>query len=219
MHKCTFCNKTFKRESTIQTHMCEQKRRHFKKNDKDTLAGYSAYIYWSKNNNGGKNQSYDKFAKSRLYTCFVKFGVYIIQNNINDWEKYIDWLSKNQVKVDDWPKDKTYGVYCSYRTEKETAERALERYILFVQKWEENTKYKWHTFWKKNSIFNTIQLLIDGKISPWILFCDPNAKEFIDELPEELLVELDRNLNLEHWKSKVNRNEEDSEWITKMLTL
>lgn len=220
MHKCNFCNKTFKKETTIQTHLCEQKRRHFAKNDKEVVAGFTAYSYWNFKNLGSKKKiQYENFAKSRLYTIFVKFGKYLVDNNITDWEKYIDWLSKHQIKVDDWSKDSVYGIYCSERVSKETPERALERYIMFVQKWEENTSYKWHTFWEKNSAFNTIQLIIDGKISPWILFCDPSAQNFFDNLPNELIIELDKNINLIQWKSKIQKNKEDSEWITKMLSV
>lgn len=220
MFKCSFCNKSFKKESTIQSHMCEQKRRNFAKNDKDVLAGYTAYLYWSsKYSSHRKKKDYDEFAKSSLYSAFVKFGKYAVDNNITDWELYINWLSKNQIKIDNWAKDSVYGLYCVERIKKETAERALERYILFVQKWEEKTKYKWNTFWEHNSVFDTIQLLSDGKISPWILFCDPSAKKFIDELPEELLINLDKNIDLLYWRSKVENNKEDSKWITTLLTV
>lgn len=220
IHKCSFCNKSFKKETTLQTHMCEQKRRHFNRNDKEVKAGYTTYLYWNfKNSAVKKDISYSVFSKSKLYLAFVKFGKYIIQNNITDWEIYIDWLSKNQIKIDDWAKDRVYGTYCNERIKKETPERAVERYVLFAQKWEEKTTYKWHMFWELNSVFDTIQLISDGKISPWILFCDPQAQKFIDTLPDELIVKLDSAINLSYWKTVVEKNREDSKWITQLLTV
>lgn len=219
-YKCSFCKQTFKKEKTIQTHLCEKKRRHLSKTDKDVMSGYTVYVYWNKRNSGStKTKTFDNFAKSNLYPVFVRFGRYILENNITDWEKYTDWLTKNKVKIDDWSKDSVYGLYINDRIKKETAERALERYLIFVQKWEETTDYKWYDFWEKNSIFNTVQLIKDGKISPWILFCDPKAQYFIENLPDELLIEIDTYINLSYWKSKIQRNQKDSEWITKMLTV
>lgn len=218
-YKCNFCKKFFKKEKTLQTHICEKKRRYLSKDDKYVKSGYISYCYWNKKaNNAKKEKSFEDFIYSRLYNAFVNFGKYIVDTNIKNWEKYIDWLIINKVKIDDWSKDSVYYKFHNENIRREDAQRALERYLLFLLKWEEKTGNKWYEFWKMNSEIYISNLIIEGKISPWILFSDPKAEEFIENIPDELLIEIDRNIDLKFWKSKIDIKKEDSEWIRKMLT-
>ena len=41
--KCTYCNKSFQRERTLQVHLCEPKRRHLQKSEKWVQTGFIVF--------------------------------------------------------------------------------------------------------------------------------------------------------------------------------
>jgi len=43
MHTCNYCSKSFKKESTLAVHLCEQKRRHMQKDEKHVQLGFRSY--------------------------------------------------------------------------------------------------------------------------------------------------------------------------------
>ena len=45
---CKYCKKVFKRESTILTHACEQKRRHLARNDLGVRVALDTYLRFNK---------------------------------------------------------------------------------------------------------------------------------------------------------------------------
>lgn len=219
MFKCEYCNKSFKRESTIFKHMCEKKRRAFAKDDRDVKAGYTAFVYWYNRSYGNTHskKSYTDFMNSSFYKQFVTFGKYITESKITEWERYLDWLIKNSVKLNDWSKDSVYYKFFYEIIKTETPERALERYIIFMQSWEEQSGKSWKTFWDNENIFAIVNYIKEGKISPWILFSSDSAMEFIQDLPDELLVEVDGSIDLAYWNNKIKRNKGDMEWIKTLL--
>lgn len=219
MFKCEYCNKSFKRESTIFKHMCEKKRRAFAKDDRDVKAGYTAFVYWYNRSYGNTHskKNYTDFMNSSFYKQFVKFGKYITESKISEWERYLDWLIKNSVKLNDWPKDSVYYKFFYEIIKTETPERALERYIIFMQNWEENSGKSWKTFWDNENVFTIVNYIKEGKISPWILFSSESAMDFIQDLPDELLVEVDGSIDLAYWNNKTKRNKSDMEWIKTLL--
>lgn len=216
--KCEHCNKSFIREGSLQTHMCEKKRRFLSKNEKDVMAGYSAYNYWYKIAMGSrKEKTYVEFINSKYYVGFVKFGKYIVETKVSDWNAYIRWLVENKIKLDDWNKDSIFSRFYFNLNKIETPERALEKYIMVADDWSNKTGNHWTEFWQKANPFMVIDYVNQGKISPWILFSSQHAQDFIDSLPNELLPSLVNNLDIEYWKKKTSINKEDSEWINQVL--
>lgn len=216
--KCEYCNKFFKKENTLQTHMCEKKRRVLAKTDKDSIFAFNVYQYWYKMAMGRKkDKSYDEFALSKFYSIFVKFAGYVERSNIYDWQSYILWTIKNSIKIDYWAKDETYYRYIKDSTKKETPERAIEKYILYVKVWGENTGNEWDEYFLKSNPESIIQDIISGKISPWILYCSNTAQQFIDTLPDDLVVKLIKEVDFDYWSTKVNKNKEDCEWIKSLI--
>jgi len=44
MHKCRYCLREFVKESTLTSHVCEQKRRHQQQNEIGVQFGFKAYL-------------------------------------------------------------------------------------------------------------------------------------------------------------------------------
>lgn len=215
---CEYCKKVFKKENTLQTHMCEKKRRVLNKTDKSSVLAFNIYQYWYKMAMGRKkDKTYEEFALSKFYNIFVKFAHYVENSNIHDWQQYILWTIKNSIKIDDWAKDSTYYKYIKDNTKKETPERAIEKYILYVKVWSERTGNEWDEYFLKSNPESIIEDIISGKISPWILYCSNSAQQFVDELPDELVVKLIKEVDFDFWASKVKQNREDCEWIKSLI--
>lgn len=81
-YKCAHCGKSFMKDRTLISHLCERKRRALQKDEKRVQAGFMAYNrFWQLTQNSKNPKSYDDFADSTYYNAFVKFGSYV--NNIN----------------------------------------------------------------------------------------------------------------------------------------
>ena len=54
LNVCTFCNKSFQKERTLQVHICEPKRRHLQKNEKWVQNAFLVFqkFYQIHQNNG-----------------------------------------------------------------------------------------------------------------------------------------------------------------------
>lgn len=215
---CEYCNKEFAREGWLQKHMCEQKERFFKKDDKSVKMGYTAFNFWYKiAMNARKDKTFDHFSNSRYYKSFVKFGEYIVNSKISDWESYVRWLTQNSIKLEDWPKDSVVNKYYIMLNKIESPDRAVEKFIFVAEEWGNKTGFHWSEFWGKANPYLILDYLKEGKISPWILFSSNTAQEFIDNLPDELVHALVSYIDVEFWKKKTKTNKEDVEWISQLI--
>jgi len=198
--------------------MCEQKRRHNNKTDKDVILAYAVYNQWYKLCMFTKKEkTYDEFAKSNHYIGFVKFGRYINDTKIKDWQSYLKWLIDTKVKFDIWAKDSTYSSYSAYITSVETPDRAVEKFILTAEDWGNKTGNHWSEFWHKVNPYIVIDYINQGKISPWILFSLQSAQDYILGLPDELIPEITKNIDIDYWKKKTTKQRDDREWINQVL--
>ncbi len=105
---CEFCKREFLRESTIMKHMCETKDRWLSKDKQGNRIGFQAWVQFYKKNTASKKQkTYEEFVKSAYYIAFVKFGNYCVNVNTINVSRFVDWLLKNQIKIDNWCSDTT----------------------------------------------------------------------------------------------------------------
>lgn len=214
MFKCEYCKQTFKRENTAAVHMCKKKRRALAKGDKQVMAGYNAYNIWYKIAMGAKqNKTYEQFAASNYYSSFVKFGGYIKSVRAIDPERYVEWLTVNRIKLSDWCKDSTYNNYLIERSKSESADRAMERFVLLADKWAKDNDQHWQDYWTAASPSEIVYHISMGKISPWILYSSDKAQTFLDGLPGEMLQEVAKTLDTSYWIRKTKMYPADVEFI------
>jgi hypothetical protein len=215
---CEYCKLSFKKESTIQKHMCPKKKRFMLRNDKSVMFAFLIYQYWYKIAMGSKKDlDYDDFLVGKFYKVFFEFSQYIESSKIQDWEKYIFWLVANSIKINQWSKDSTYNRFILENIKNETPERAIEKFILYVKLWSEKTGYEWNEYFSKCNPEKIIDDVISGRISPWVLYCSNSAQNFIENLPDELIIKLSKHIDFEYWLNKVNKNKELCEWIQSLI--
>ena len=77
--KCGYCNKIFRKESSLLTHRCETKRRHEEKSERGVQIGFYAYTrFYQTTHSSSRQKSHSDFINSPYYKAFVKFGRHAI---------------------------------------------------------------------------------------------------------------------------------------------
>ena len=102
-YKCRYCDKEFRKESTLTAHLCEQKRRWQQESETGVQFGLRAYLrFYEVTQGSSKLKSYSDFASSPYYNAFVKYGRYQVSIRAINSNSFTDWLLKNRdIKIRD----------------------------------------------------------------------------------------------------------------------
>jgi hypothetical protein len=216
--KCEYCDRSFKRSTSLETHMCKEKQRMLAIDEKNNVLAYSLYNSWQKQAMFKKTDTtYESFSKSAYFMTFVKFAKFILDNNISDSDEYMKWLIINKVKSAFWNKQSMYSKFQTSQQEKETPERALEKYIILADSWAKENGEHWCDFWQKANRNLIVHYILLGKISPWILFCAESAVKFMNELPEETLANIAARVNIDFWNTRIKSYRKEVELIKEVI--
>lgn len=215
---CEYCNKSFKRESSIAKHMCKNKQRYLQRDQQHVKLGLKFFNDWYRIAMGSKKpKTYEEFMKSQYYGAFVRLGLYVLETRVLSPEKYLVWLITNKIKIDNWSKDSVYNKYLADQSKKETAERGLERFVLHAESWSEKTGHHWSAYWTEVGTNRMVYDIKMGKISPWVLLAYPPAKKRLEQLPVEMLSEVADTIDLDYWTRKIDVNKPTVSWIKDVL--
>lgn len=213
---CPYCNHGYSRESTLVTHVCEQKRRALAQNDKHVIIAFDAFQRFYRRTMKIE-RTYEDFAKSPYYNAFVKFGSFV--HNVNPLypSNFVDFVINSGIKLDDWSKDSVYDKYVVDLLKTETVETALTRSINHMISWSENSKEDWAQYFHKVSIPRFTYDVKDGKISPWILLNSPSGKALLNKLNDEQFTMIATAINPEFWIYKFKHLPADLELARQVI--
>jgi len=215
---CDYCKKTFSSENRLLIHLCEKKRRHLNKDEMYVKIGFMAYqTFFRIQYPNKKIPNYDAFVNSKLYIAFVKFGRYIISQDIINKSHFIEFLVKAPIAIDDWTKPHTYEIFVRETLKKETPTTALERSILLMESWSQETGEHWTDFFKKISTHKAILWIKTGRISPWILYTAKTASDLFNRMNDEQLGLIEEYIDTKVWKAKMKLAKEDVKWLKQEL--
>jgi hypothetical protein len=219
-YSCEFCKRSFLRESTVLKHICEYKHRWMDKDKQGNRLGFQSWIeFYKKNSTSKKQKTYEEFIRSAYYTAFVKFGSYCIDVNVLNVSRYIDWLLKNQIKIDSWCQDSNYTKFLIEYLRIEDPMDAIARSIettINMASVERVLSKDYLRYGNSNKICYAITT---GKLSPWILYHSASGKEFLDKLDESLIKMVIDYLNPELWAIRFKREPEKVDEVKSLLTL
>ena len=215
---CKYCNKGFTRESTLVVHLCEPKRRWMAKDDTGPRIGLSAFKHFYKmTQNTAKEKTHEDFIKSQYYTAFVKFGWFAHQIRMVNPVVYVDWLLKNNVKLDWWTKDRYYEKYIIEHMKTEQPSDGVTRSIQELQRWAEENKTEFNKFFKEASTNKIVNMIANGRLSPWFLFNCDQGVAMLGNLNEEQLSLAFKWIDPDAWAKKFEKYPEDAQWIREIL--
>lgn len=205
-HSCEFCGAEFIRETTLFKHLCESKRRWQDKDKRGNQIGYSAFIQFYHKNSTKKKKDYLDFTKSAYYTAFVKFGNYCMDAQVLNPSRYIDWLLKEKISIDNWNKDKHYTRFIIEYMKSEDPLDAIARSIETTVKIAEQDRVQTKDVLRYGNRNKICYEITKGKISPWMLYQSESGLKFLENLDvtqQKMILEY---INPEQWAIKFKKN-------------
>lgn len=214
---CEWCKKSFVKETTLLAHSCEPFRRW---NNRDTISFRIAHnawrTMWKVLGNKG-DQGIHEFIKNRHYSAFVKFGEWCINEQVQEPDRYIQWNINNKIPLKKWTDLSVYNTYIITLLTTETPESGLNRSLKSIQKWSDDTGEDWHHFFEKVNVHIGLNWIIQGKISPWMLYNCDSAISFLEKCNQEQLNLIQKIAPITSWKIKILRYKSDCEHIKSVL--
>lgn len=218
-YSCQYCDKSFLRESTLIAHQCEPKRRAQQKTDVGVSLAYQAWIrFYELSQGSAKLKTYDDFAKSQFYGAFVKFGRYCHSIRAINASKFIDFVLKNNFKLDHWCKEQIYDKYLLQLLTTEAAEDALARSIEHMQEWAETTGANYNDYFKSVSSNRLVLDIRSGRITAWCMYCCDSGNTALAQLNEEQIKLIWAYIDPDFWQKKLKNYVADSEMCKHILT-
>lgn len=215
---CQYCGHGYSKESTLVTHVCEQKRRHLQRDEKASRIGYDSFNRFFKLSQNAKgDKTYDEFAKSPYYNAFVKFGSYVSNVNPLYPDHYINWVIRSGVKLDHWCKDALYEKYVLELIHTENVEVAVERSIKHMQKWAIDNGSLWNHYFKYVSPNRAMFDVKDGKVSPWLILNSSTGKYLLSQLDDIQLNAIAPVIDPQVWVKRFKSNKDDLEFVRHVI--
>ena len=222
-YKCRYCDKEFRKESTLTAHLCEQKRRWQQERETGVQLGLRSYLRFYETTQGSaKLKSYEDFVTSPYYNAFVKYGRYLVAIRAINPTSFTDWLLKNNKKLDYWCKDSLYEEWMLDYIKREAVQDALERALKEMQEYADNHLElrngfsDYFRFGQPNRICHHVST---GRISPWVIYNSTSGVAFLEGLNEGQLTLIMPWIDPEFWQHKFKDYLADTEWIKEALSI
>lgn len=218
-YRCQFCKKEFVKETTLAVHVCEQKKRRQDKSERGVELGFQAYIRFYETTQGSaKLKTYDDFCESPYYRAFVKFGRYCVNTKTINPKQFLEWLLKNNKKIDRWPSDQLYTEYLIQYLRVENISDALARAVEFGIEWAENNGYPAHDCLRYGNTNAMVYAVTTGRISPWVIYNCESGQKFLSELSADQVSMIWPYIDSDTWQKKFADYAADREYAQEILT-
>jgi len=218
---CEWCQKNFARETTLVSHTCEPRRRWEAQHTRPVQIGFDAYqrFYEDLSPSHVKrcSKSYLEFAASQNYTSFVGFGHWAVEQNVQEVEQYVMYLLKNQVVFTHWADRIRYEQFITETLISESPEAGLSRSLKQITQWSEETGHDWQRFWLEVNSNIAVGWIVEGRISPWMLYNCDTAVSFLERLNSEQLQIIQKIAPVREWKTRILKNRRQADMIKQTL--
>ena len=215
--KCQYCGKSYVKESTLASHLCEPKRRFQQRNEIGVRLGFMSYQKFYKFTQNKENATYEKFSASPYYTAFVKFGRHLHSINAIKPERFAEWVIKNNKKLDHWCKDAFYEEYLQGYNRIENPRDALERSIVEMGKWAVETDNPVNEYFRHASENRITRSITNGRISPWAIYTSESGIAVLSRLNEEQITLIYSWIDPDFWNIKLKRQVDDANWCKSLM--
>jgi hypothetical protein len=220
--KCKYCGKEFRRETSLIAHQCEPKRRWAQEKEVGVQFGLQAYLrFYEITQGSAKLKSYSDFVGSTFYLSFVKFGRYMIEIRAVNPRAFIEFVIKENKKLDQWTHEKIYLEYLNTYMRKEATSDALERALLEMQRYVDQKPELFPNgftdYFRLGNSNRICQHIANGRISPWIVYNCDSGVEFLGNLTEEQINVIISAIDPDFWQRKFKDYVADTEWVKETL--
>jgi hypothetical protein len=167
------------------------------------------------------DKSVHEFCTSRFYSQFYKLAEFMHDGKIpaRYRDLFLQFLVKNKIKQGRWNDSSVYERFLHITTSNESPEHAIERYVIFAVKWEEETGSPWTSYWEvasQNKILHDVTL---GHISPWVLLVHRPAMQRLASMPSAMLDQILQTFDIGFWTRRLQLKlyQPSIKWIEETL--
>ena len=218
-YTCQFCQKDFIKESSLAVHSCEPRRRRQEQSERGVQLGLQAYLkFYQLTQGSARLKTFDDFADSPYYRAFVKFGRYCVDIRAINPARFIEYVLKQNKKIDHWCRDSIYTEYLLDYLRVENVNDALARAIEFGITWQEQTSNPAHDCLRYGNSNTMCHAITTGRISPWIIYNSESGQQFLSELSTEQIAMIWSYIDSDFWMKKFQDYPADQEYAKDILT-
>jgi len=218
-YKCIHCSRAFAKEKTLAVHVCEQKRRFQEQDDRGVQMGLQAYLKFYESTQGSaKNKTWKDFATSPYYNAFVKFGRYCVGIRAINPARFMEWVLKQNKKIDYWCSDKIYTEYLLEYLRVENVSDALARAIEFGIDWAEKNSAQPQDCLRYGNVNTMCHAITTGKISAWVIYNCESGQKFLGSLTSEQVAMIWAYIDSDVWQKKFADYATDQAYAQEILT-
>ena len=167
-----------------------------------------------------KMKSYADFVASPYYRAFVKFGRHMVAIRAVNPKVFIDWVIKENKKIDHWCHEAIYLEYLKGYMRKEAVQDALERALKEMQDYADShpeLKGGFSDYFRYGNTNRICHHIVNGRVSPWIVFNCESGVGFLESLSDEQVAIVLPWIDPDFWQRKFQDYLADSEWVKQIL--
>jgi hypothetical protein len=218
LYQCRYCQRSFVKETSLEIHMCEPKRRFQEQGERGVQLGLQAYLkFYELTQGSAKLKTFEDFAASPYYRAFVKFGRYCVDIRAINPARFMEWLLKNNKKIDHWARDTMYTDYLVEYLRVENVNDAMARAMEFSIDWAEETGNPAEDCLRYGNTNAMVYAVTTGRISPWIVYNCESGQKFLSELDSSQIAMVWPYIDSEVWMKKFSDYVADQEYVKEIL--
>ena len=215
---CQYCRRDFVKENSLLIHSCEPRRRRQEQSERGVQLGLQAYLkFYELTQGSARLKTFDDFADSPYYRAFVKFGRYCVDIRVINPARFIEYVLKQNKKIDHWCRDSIYTEYLLDYLRVENVNDALARAMEFGITWQEQTSNPAHDCLRYGNSNAMCYAITTGRISPWIIYNSESGQQFLSELSTEQIAMIWSYIDSDFWMKKFQDYPADQEYAKDIL--
>ena len=215
---CRWCDKAFRRESSLAVHLCEPKRRQQERDEIGVQIGLQAYLrFYEITQGSAKLKTFEDFAASPYYRAFVKFGRYCVAIRAINVVRFTDWVIRQNKKVDHWCRDSVYVEYLMQYVRDENVDDALSRALEQAITWSEETGNPGQDYLRYGNTNRLCYDITTGRLTAWVLYNCDSGMEFLNNLNQDQIAMVWPWIDADFWSRKFQNYAADAEYARQML--
>jgi hypothetical protein len=130
----------------------------------------------------------------------------------------IDWLLKNNKKIDQWCSDRVYTEYLISHLQTEAVGDALARAIEHGIDWAEQNAAQPQDYLRYGNTNAICYAITAGRISPWVIYNSESGQRFLSSLSSEQVAMIWTYINSDAWAKRFADCPEDQAYAQEILT-
>jgi hypothetical protein len=216
--RCQYCRKDFVKEASLAVHSCEPRKRFMSKDEPGVRIGFHAYLrFYELTQGSAKKKTYEEFAESPYYKAFVKFGRYSVDIRVINPTRFVEWLLKQNKKIDYWCRDSVYTDYLIDYLRVETVGDALSRAVEYSIEWSETHRHPGHDCLRYGNTNVMAYAITSGRISAWVIYNCESGQKFLANLTAEQVAMIWPYIDSDTWQKKFRDYPEDQKFAQEIL--